>query len=79
MNKDKLVDCKRCGSNACYEDEIKDDIKTWWCYGCGFMTNTLMKEGHEFLERQVEVLPELYKDLVYIWIYICKYIGYNRI
>lgn len=66
MNKDKLVECKRCGSNACYEDQIKDGIKTWWCYGCGFMTNSLMKEGQEFLERQVEILPELYKDLVYI-------------
>ena len=69
MNKDALVTCKRCGSNACYEDVINwsesSEIRTYWCYGCGFMSNTLMKEGEEFLEKQVEVLPELYKDLIY--------------
>ena len=34
------------------------------CYGCGFTTNTLMTEDSEFLEEQLEVLPEIYKDLV---------------
>jgi hypothetical protein len=36
------------------------------CYGCGFTTNTLMTEDSEFLEEQLEVLPEIYKDLIYI-------------
>jgi hypothetical protein len=36
------------------------------CYGCGFTTNTLMKSESEFLEEQLEVLPELYKDLIYV-------------
>ena len=65
MDKDALVICKRCGSNACYEDQVNEKIRTYWCYGCGFMSNSLMKEGNEFLERQTKVLPELYKDLIY--------------
>jgi hypothetical protein len=36
------------------------------CYGCGFTTNTLMKSESKFLEEQLEVLPELYKDLIYV-------------
>ena len=33
------------------------------CYGCGFTTNTLMEPNSEFLNEQLEVLPEIYKDL----------------
>ena len=63
---DNLIICNRCGSDACYVDEVNQDIKTYFCYGCGFQTNSLMVEGGEFLEQQKEVLPELYKDLFYI-------------
>jgi len=55
----------RCGSDACYVDEVNQDIKTYFCYGCGFQTNSLMVEDGEFLTQQKEVLPELYKDLFY--------------
>ena len=61
---DNLIICARCGSDACYVDEVNQDIKTYFCYGCGFQTNSLMKEGDVFFERQLEVLPELYKDLL---------------
>lgn len=61
---DNLIICARCGSDACYVDEVNQDIKTYFCYGCGFQTNSLMKEGESFFERQLEVLPELYKDLL---------------
>ena len=61
---DDLIVCARCGSDACYVDEVNQDIKTYFCYGCGFQTNSLMKEGDVFFERQLEVLPELYKDLL---------------
>ena len=61
---DNLTICPRCGSDACYTDEVNQDIKTHFCYGCGFQTNSLMKEGEVFFERQLEVLPELYKDLL---------------
>jgi len=61
---DNLTICAKCGSDACYVDEVNQDIKTYFCYGCGFQTNSLMKEGDVFFERQLEILPELYKDLL---------------
>ena len=61
---DNLIKCTRCGSDACYVDEVNQDIKTYFCYGCGFQTNSLMKEGEAFYEQQLETLPELYKDLM---------------
>ena len=61
---DNLINCARCGSDACYVDEVNQQIKTQFCYGCGFQTNSLMKVGEEFYEQQISVLPELYKDLL---------------
>ena len=61
---DNLIICARCGSDACFVDEVNQDIKTYFCYGCGFQTNSLMKDGDVFYERQLEILPELYKDLL---------------
>ena len=66
MSKDNLTICPRCGIDACYEQELGADYKVHQCYGCGFTTNTLMTEDSEFLDEQLEVLPELYKDLIYI-------------
>ena len=65
MSKDNLTICARCGSDACYETDLGADYKISMCYGCGFTTNTLMTKDSQFLEEQLEVLPELYKDLVY--------------
>ena len=62
---DNLIICDHCGSDACYMEEVNQDIKTYFCYGCGFQTNSLMKEGETFYENQIMVLPELYKDLMY--------------
>jgi hypothetical protein len=62
---DNLINCTRCGSDACYVEEVNQDIKTYLCYGCGYMSNSLMKEGETFLEEQVSILPELYKDLLF--------------
>lgn len=66
MSNDKLTICPRCGSDACYEQELGSDYKVHQCYGCGFTTNTLLTEDSKFLEEQLEVLPELYKDLIFI-------------
>ncbi len=63
MLKDKLTTCPRCGSDACYENDLGADYKVHMCYGCGFTTNTLMEPNSEFLNEQLEVLPEIYKDL----------------
>ena len=62
---DNLINCLKCSSDACYVEEINQDIKTYMCYGCGFISNSLMKEGETFLEEQVSILPELYKDLLF--------------
>lgn len=66
MPQDKLVICPRCGSDACYKQEMGGDYEIHQCYGCGFTTNTLMTSESKFLEEQLEVLPELYKDLIHI-------------
>ena len=52
MSKDKLTICPRCGSDACYEQELGADYKIHQCYGCGFTTNTLMIENSEFLDEE---------------------------
>jgi len=66
MLKDNLTICSRCGSDACYEHSPGPEYSIYVCYGCGFTTNTLMKADNKFLEEQIEILPELYKDLIYV-------------
>ena len=61
---DNLTTCDRCGSDACYVQEVNQDVKLHFCYGCGFQANTAMKRDSEFLKEQMEVLPELYKELM---------------
>ena len=61
---DNLTTCERCGSDACYVQEVNQDVKLYFCYGCGFQANTAMKRDSEFLQQQMEVLPELYKELM---------------
>tara|TARA_R110002153_G_scaffold73906_1_gene192616 strand:+ start:2896 stop:3345 length:450 start_codon:yes stop_codon:yes gene_type:complete len=64
-NTDKLVECARCGGNACYEQQIDSEITTWLDWGCGFTTSTLMVEGSEIIKQALETSPELYKDLMF--------------
>ena len=65
MSTDKLSICPKCGSDACYVTEVNQDINNYFCYGCGFQSNSLMREGELIMEEQMEILPELYKDLKY--------------
>ena len=63
---DKLVICKCCGSNACYESEFttqEGPVKTWLCMTCGFTSNTTMKDDDETLKKAEELTAELIKDL----------------
>ena len=66
MSKDQLNVCPCGKSDACYEQELGTDYKIRQCYGCGFTTNTLMTSDSKFLDEQLEVLPELYKDLIFV-------------
>ena len=62
---DDLIKCDRCGSNACYKQEVNDKITNYMCYGCGFVSNSIMKDGEIFWEEQKMKLPELHKDLIF--------------
>ena len=61
---DNLTICNRCGSDACYVQEVNSEITLHFCYGCGFQANSAMKRDSEFLKEQMEILPELYKELM---------------
>jgi hypothetical protein len=62
---DKLVECKRCGGNACYEQQPTEEVTTWLCMACGFTTSTLMTPGSSVVDDAVATAPELYKDLLF--------------
>ena len=64
MKFDELKECTRCGSDACYYQEINKDISIEMCYGCGFQHNSIMKQGTDFFKEQMELLPDLYKVLI---------------
>lgn len=64
MAYDNLIECSRCGSDACYVQEVTKDISLELCYGCGFQSNSVMKVNSEFLEEQLKTLPDLYKSLI---------------
>jgi hypothetical protein len=61
---DNLTTCNRCGSDACYVQEVNEQVKLHFCYGCGFQANSIMTRDSEFLKEQMETLPELYKELM---------------
>ena len=63
---DKLVICKCCESNACYESEFttqEGPINTWLCMTCGFTSNTTLEEDSDVIKEAEELTAELIKDL----------------
>lgn len=65
MISEEIVDCPRTGGDLCYKTQLNPELSTYLSISCGFWTNTLMKEGEEFYEQQMQDLPELYKDLAW--------------
>lgn len=63
MNFDTLSKCDRCGGDACYVTEVNSELKNYYCFGCGFNTNSICKVGSDFFNEQMSTLPDLYKDL----------------
>jgi hypothetical protein len=55
MNFDELIVCTRCGSDACYKQEVTKGISIELCYGCGFQSNSLMKKGTEFFNERIRL------------------------
>jgi Zn ribbon nucleic-acid-binding protein len=64
---DQLTTCPKCkAEDACYITPINEFHNVYACFGCGFTTSDLMREG-EFDFEQYEVeFPELYKDIKYV-------------
>ena len=66
QGQDKLVVCRCCGSDACYESEFTTQeglLKTWLCMTCGFTTNTTMIEDSDSLKQTLELTADMIKDL----------------
>ena len=63
---DQLIKCPKCGGNACYEQHLEDGNKTYFCFGCGSTTNTLMVEESDLHKSTLEAFPELYRDLQFV-------------
>lgn len=61
--KELLGICPGCGSDACYTTEINPEVKEYKCFGCGFYTSDLLKEGEWNVEEYEKSFPKLYKDL----------------
>ena len=66
QEQDKLVTCKCCGSDACYESTFTTEegpINTWLCMTCGFTSNSTMTEDSEGLKQTMELTADLIKSL----------------
>lgn len=62
--KEILVDCRKCGSNACAEitnSENEASYKAWICMTCGFTSSPGTDDSNKELIESG--LPEIYKDL----------------
>ena len=65
MISEEIIQCAKSGGDLCYKTQLNPELSTYLSISCGFWTNTLMKEGEEFYEQQMQDLPELYKDLAW--------------
>lgn len=65
VEKDSLTVCPHCGGDACYVQEVTAEVSIEQCFGCGFASNSVLVEGTEFYDLQIETLPELHKDLLW--------------
>jgi len=66
MTNDQMGLCPKCGCDGCYITPINETKFNYFCWGCGFQTNDLMKEGEFDFVAYEETLPELYKDIKYV-------------
>lgn len=63
---DLITICPKCNCDGCYLTSINETKFNYFCWGCGYQTNDLMKVGEFDFEAYEETLPELYKDKKYI-------------
>ena len=62
---EQMTICPHCGGNACYEQQVTEEVTTNFCFGCGFSTSTMMKVNSRLLTETLDTSPSLYKDLMY--------------
>jgi RecJ-like exonuclease len=62
---EQMTICPHCGGNACYGQQVNEEVTTNFCFGCGFSTSTLMKVNSRLLTETLDTSPSLYKDLMY--------------
>tara|TARA_R110000803_G_scaffold98117_3_gene166272 strand:+ start:566 stop:1006 length:441 start_codon:yes stop_codon:yes gene_type:complete len=65
MQYDEIIDCPKSGGDLCYKIEVSKDITNYFSLSCGYWTNSLMTSGSQFYNEQMEILPELYKDIAW--------------
>jgi hypothetical protein len=65
MQHEEIINCPKSEGDLCYKTQVNPDVSTYLSLSCGFWTNSLMTEDHEFYKQQIETLPELYKDLAW--------------
>lgn len=65
MQHEEIINCAKSGGDLCYKSQITPDVSNYLSLSCGFWTNSLMKEGEDFYNSQMETLPELYKDIAW--------------
>jgi hypothetical protein len=65
MNSEKMTTCPITGGDACVVSKDQNGIETYFSFSSGYQTNSLMKKGEKFYEEQLELLPEIYKDLIW--------------
>jgi len=63
---EKMSICPHCGGNACYEQQVSEEVTTSFCFGCGYTTSTLMTQGGDLVQKALGASPELYKDLMFV-------------
>lgn len=61
-----LIECPKCKCDGCYATNINETKLSYFCWGCGYYTNDLMKEGEYDAAAFEETLPVLYVDSKYI-------------
>jgi hypothetical protein len=61
-----MIVCPHCGGNACYEQQVNEEVTTHFCFGCGFTTSTLMEVNSKVVLDTLANSPELYKDLMFV-------------
>lgn len=61
-----MIVCPHCGGNACYEQQVNEEVTTYFCFGCGFTTSTLMEVSSKVTLDTLANSPELYKDIMFV-------------